>query len=471
MADHENTTILSLPLIQGNQAQKHITHNEALRILDALVQPVVADLDRTVPPADPRNGQRHIVAAGAVGDWTGRDNAIAVREDAAWGFYVPRQGWRCHVEALAADVVFDGFAWHEEGTAARVEVFGINAPADGTNRLAVAADATLLDNDGGGHQLKINKADMADTASLLFQTGYGGRAEMGLAGNDDFSVKVSADGESWAEAFRVEAGTAEVHMEQLVLDQQGAQMPLRILNSSGQGASGFDLQFGAEELYTFDVRSGQAPVLREGQDRWIAHFDPTPELSTDTSVVTRAKGDARYPVFDGTKTQIQGQLALWNTLEFERDSYSYVNYRAQPLSFRQDGVQAARIDPAGQTIGHDTAIVTREKGDARYQRTTSSRRFKENVETALPADFSSLRSKSWTWGGELDEGDPRHGRRGYGLLAEDVDLVLPLAVLRDEQERPVGLDSLALIGALFEELRSLRAELSAMDRRLSALEG
>jgi hypothetical protein len=29
---------LSLPLIQPSQAQKHVTHNEALRILDAVVQ-------------------------------------------------------------------------------------------------------------------------------------------------------------------------------------------------------------------------------------------------------------------------------------------------------------------------------------------------------------------------------------------------------------------------------------------------
>ena len=32
---------LSLPLIQPSQAQKHVTHNEALRILDAVVQLVV----------------------------------------------------------------------------------------------------------------------------------------------------------------------------------------------------------------------------------------------------------------------------------------------------------------------------------------------------------------------------------------------------------------------------------------------
>ncbi len=224
----EDTTILSLPLIQGNQAQKHITHNEALRRLDALVQPVVADIDRPTPPAAPENGARHIVAAGATGDWAGHENAIAVREDNAWAFIAPARGWRFHVEALSRDVVFDGTAWtaaQDEtggsggstepapGPAEPIEtadVFGINATADATNRLTVSAAATLLNHDGGGHQLKINKSAERDTASLLFQSGYSGRAEMGCVGPDGFAVKVSADGAAWNTALRVDPASGAV---------------------------------------------------------------------------------------------------------------------------------------------------------------------------------------------------------------------------------------------------------------------
>ena len=42
--------ILSLPLLQASQAQKHVTHNEALMQLDLLVQLTVADRTRTAPP-------------------------------------------------------------------------------------------------------------------------------------------------------------------------------------------------------------------------------------------------------------------------------------------------------------------------------------------------------------------------------------------------------------------------------------
>ena len=87
---------------------------------------------------------------------------------------------------------------------------GINATADTTNRLTLAADATLLNHDGDGHQLKINKASAADTASLLYQDAFSGRAELGLAGDDDFHFKVSADGTTWKEAILIDRSTGSV---------------------------------------------------------------------------------------------------------------------------------------------------------------------------------------------------------------------------------------------------------------------
>ena len=61
------TTHLALPYIMAAQAQKHVTHNEALRLLDAMLQLAVLDRDLTAPPANPADGDRHIVASGATG--------------------------------------------------------------------------------------------------------------------------------------------------------------------------------------------------------------------------------------------------------------------------------------------------------------------------------------------------------------------------------------------------------------------
>ncbi|WP_116655191.1 DUF2793 domain-containing protein [Pelagibacterium sediminicola] len=55
-----------------SQTHKHVTHNEAIRPLDAMVRLAVLDRDQTEPPAEPTEGDRHIVATGATGLWTGR---------------------------------------------------------------------------------------------------------------------------------------------------------------------------------------------------------------------------------------------------------------------------------------------------------------------------------------------------------------------------------------------------------------
>jgi len=54
----DTTTQLVLPYILAAQAQKHVTHNEALRLLDGLVQLSVLDRDLTAPPVSPRERNR-----------------------------------------------------------------------------------------------------------------------------------------------------------------------------------------------------------------------------------------------------------------------------------------------------------------------------------------------------------------------------------------------------------------------------
>lgn len=217
------SAVLNLPYIQPSQAQKHVTHNEALRLLDVLVQLVVTDRSLTVPPAAPGAGARYIVAAGAGGPWAGQEGAIALHEAGGWQFFAPQPGWSAHVLAEAVTVVFDGVQWRAPVEEPQLfSELGVNTSADATNRLAVAAAATLFSHVGDGHQMKINKAGPGATASLLFQSGWSGRAELGLAGSNDFSVKVSVDGGSFAEALRAEAETGRVLAPQGLLVAQGS---------------------------------------------------------------------------------------------------------------------------------------------------------------------------------------------------------------------------------------------------------
>lgn len=207
----DQSTILSLPYILPAQAQKHVTHNEALRLLDVMVQLSVADRTRTVPPGAPVPGARHIVAAGASDDWAGQDGAVAFFEVGGWAFLAPLPGWQAHVLAEAAVVTWTGTAWTGPADGPlQVARLGVSAGPDATNRLSVSSPAVLLNHAGAGHQVKVNKAAAGDTASLLFQTGFSGRAEMGTTGSDDFAIKVSADGSSYAEALKVARATGMV---------------------------------------------------------------------------------------------------------------------------------------------------------------------------------------------------------------------------------------------------------------------
>ena len=207
----DDTTILSLPMILPAQAQKHVTHNEALAQLDLIVQLAVINRVLTTAPALPTLGDRHIVAAGATGPWVGQSGRIALYGETGWQFTQPLSGWQAHVLAEGQTAVFDGLVWEtlSDGPLT-VTQLGVSATADATNRLSVSSPAVLLNHAGAGHQVKVNKAAAGDTASLLFQTGFSGRAEMGTAGTDGFDIKVSADGAGWSTALAAQAATGEV---------------------------------------------------------------------------------------------------------------------------------------------------------------------------------------------------------------------------------------------------------------------
>lgn len=207
----DDTTILSLPLILPAQAQKHVTHNEALVALDLIVQLAVINRTLVTPPPLPSIGDRHIVAVGATGPWVGQAGRIALFTEAGWQFTQALPGWQAYVMAESQMAFFNGLAWIALSDGPfTVGQLGVSATPDATNRLSVSAPATLFNHAGSGHQLKLNKAVAADTASLLFQTGFSGRAEMGTAGSDDFSVKVSPDGSAYFTALEADAATGEV---------------------------------------------------------------------------------------------------------------------------------------------------------------------------------------------------------------------------------------------------------------------
>jgi hypothetical protein len=188
-----------------------VTHNEAIQELDIIVQLRIAGFGTETPPDTPGIGESHALGAAPELAWAGQEGRIATWDGAAWQFLDPQDGWLAWDLAEAQIRVYSRDFWViPDFSVEQVARLGIATAADDTNRLAVASDAVLLTHAGFDQQLKINKASNTDTASLLFQSNWTGHAEMGLAGDTRFSVKVSADGSTWTQVMRADPSALQV---------------------------------------------------------------------------------------------------------------------------------------------------------------------------------------------------------------------------------------------------------------------
>ena len=203
----EITHHLSLPYIMPSQAQKHVTHNEALRMLDAVVQLSVLDTGINQAPSAPNEGERYLIGDNPSSPWDGKPNQIAAYIDGAWMYFQPGEGWLTWNQASSELLIFSGGMWQaiQSGASEEVMQLGINGQASSQERLLVQSSSVLFNHDGADHRMKLNKSAVTDTASLLFQDGFSGRAEFGLPGEDNFLIKVSDDGSNWHDAVRLEA--------------------------------------------------------------------------------------------------------------------------------------------------------------------------------------------------------------------------------------------------------------------------
>lgn len=213
------TPNLDLPLLAADQAQKHVTVNEALLDLDALVQLAALDRDLASPPASPTQGARYLVAANPTGNWAGHANEIAVWLDGAWRFFVPGVGWVAWVIDEGVWLAWSGSAW--VNALAAISAFqnlaflGVRTTADANNRLAVKSNGVLLSHDDvtpgtGDLRVTLNKSAAAKDAGFVFQDGFGTRALFGLLGDDNFTIKVSPDGSTFRTAIIIDKTTGHI---------------------------------------------------------------------------------------------------------------------------------------------------------------------------------------------------------------------------------------------------------------------
>lgn len=277
----EHTPNLTLPRILPAQAQKHVTHNDALQVIDALTQLTVKSRALSTPPSAPDSGASWIVAADATGAWDGADGKLAIAETGGWRLIEPKEGWVAYCLDEAATLRRKDGEWTVEGMGAAT--FGVNATADTYNRLSVAADATLLTHESGSHRLKVNKAGPSETASLVFQSNWSARAELGLTGHDKFTVKVSPDGSSYVDALTV-APDGDV------VTSVGLTAPQVALRDGGshvetRAGNGLELRHSADGGTTWSGWTPVSGVKTQGAEGTaVRHVDGRQEASHRMSV-------------------------------------------------------------------------------------------------------------------------------------------------------------------------------------------
>ncbi|CAN1507420.1 C1q domain containing protein [Rhabdaerophilaceae bacterium] len=214
------TPRLALPLLAAGQAQKHVTHNEALLALDAHVHLHVEAISQIAPPSSPVEGQIFGLATNPSGLWSGKGGTVARFQDGAWFYSLPRRGWRATVGNTAIPYLHDGSTWKplvETGLSA-LTALAIGSAGSPDQRLAIRSANILFEADPahptepGDIRIKINKTSPGDIASLLFQTGFSGRVEVSYGSSGQFDIRTSSDGATFSSAFAINPVTGVVSL-------------------------------------------------------------------------------------------------------------------------------------------------------------------------------------------------------------------------------------------------------------------
>jgi hypothetical protein len=104
------TTKLGIPYMETSQAQKEVTFNEAMDLLDFYLARTVLSILAT-PPAAPTNGDAYIIGTNASGAWSGKDNIIANFVNGAWAYYPPVKGLSFTNQSTNQLLIYNGTAW------------------------------------------------------------------------------------------------------------------------------------------------------------------------------------------------------------------------------------------------------------------------------------------------------------------------------------------------------------------------
>lgn len=140
----ESTVRLGLPLLMAGQAQKDVTHNEALHAIDRLVALAVQSRTRAAPPAVPAAGAAYIVPPGT-GTWPAAPDTLMVWDGHGWVATAAPAGTVAFIIEEAATCVKTASGWSSGWPAGGLTIGGRAVLAAPPVAVTVPAGGAVID--------------------------------------------------------------------------------------------------------------------------------------------------------------------------------------------------------------------------------------------------------------------------------------------------------------------------------------
>jgi len=187
-----DTPRLALPAIEAAQAQKHVTHNEALVLLDALTHLAAESRTLSAPPGQPGEGTSYIPAPGASGAWSGWDGQIALYSGGGWIRVNPVPGMKAWVRAERLTLTYEDGIWRD----------GIGLTAHGGRVTLRAKEEELVLN--GAFTETTDAAFIPDRAVVL---GVASRTTLSITGATSYGVGINGNSTQFGNLLGIALGS------------------------------------------------------------------------------------------------------------------------------------------------------------------------------------------------------------------------------------------------------------------------
>lgn len=190
-----DTPRLALPVIEAAQAQKHVTHNEALTLLDCLTQLAVESRTLTAPPGSPADGACYIPAAGTSGAWSGFDNQLALYSGGGWLRLAPVSGLRAWVKDERLTLTYEDGVWRD----------GVALTANG-GRVTLRAKEEELTLAGA----YVETADAAFIPNRSIVLGVAARTTLAITGATSYGVGTASNTTQFGDLLGIALASSNV---------------------------------------------------------------------------------------------------------------------------------------------------------------------------------------------------------------------------------------------------------------------